>query len=62
MCSTKIFLAVIFNEIKCHVNTFLGLVGDASLASPLCPQLRLSLITLCSSSPKMLGTPGLELE
>jgi len=27
MCSTKIFLAMILNEIKCHVNTFLGLVG-----------------------------------
>jgi len=35
MCSTKLYLAMIFNEIKCHVNTFLGLVGgDASLASP----------------------------
>ena len=31
---------MIFNEIKCHVNTFLGLVGgDASPASPLCPRL-----------------------
>ena len=27
MCSTKIFLAMIFNEIKCHVNTSLGVVG-----------------------------------
>ena len=27
MCSTKIFLAMIFNEIKCHVNTSLVLVG-----------------------------------
>jgi len=28
-------LAMLFNEIKCHVNTSLGLVGgDASLASP----------------------------
>jgi len=27
MCSTKIFLAMIFNEIECHVNTSLGLVG-----------------------------------
>ena len=27
MCRTKIFLAMIFNEIKCHVNTSLGLVG-----------------------------------
>jgi len=26
MCSTKIFLAMIFNEFKCHVNTTLGLV------------------------------------
>ena len=25
---------MIFNEIKCHVNTSLGLVGDASPASP----------------------------
>jgi len=38
MCSTKIFLAMIFCEIKRHVNTFLGL-GDASPASPLCPRL-----------------------
>jgi len=30
MCSTKLYLAMIFNEIKCHVNTFFGLVGDAS--------------------------------
>jgi len=31
----KSILAMIFNEIKCHVNTTLGLVGrDASLASP----------------------------
>jgi len=27
---------MIFNEIKCHVNTSLGLVGGAS---PLCPRL-----------------------
>jgi len=27
MCSTKIFLAMIFNEIKCHINTSSGLVG-----------------------------------
>jgi len=27
-------LVMIFNEIKCHVSTFLGLVGDASPASP----------------------------
>jgi len=27
MCSTKLNLAMIFNEIKCHVNTSLGLVG-----------------------------------
>jgi len=32
----KNILAMIFNEIKCHVNTFLGLVGgDASPAFPL---------------------------
>jgi len=31
---------MIFDEIKCHVNTSLGLVGgDASPASPLCPRL-----------------------
>jgi len=31
---------MIFNEIKCRVNTSLGLVGDASPASlPLCPRL-----------------------
>jgi len=31
---------MIFNEIKCHFNTCLGLVGgDASPASPLCPRL-----------------------
>jgi len=36
----KNILAMIFNEIKCHVNTTLGLVeGDASPASPLCPRL-----------------------
>jgi len=27
MCSAKTFFAIIFNEIKCHVNTSLGLVG-----------------------------------
>jgi len=27
MYSTKIVLAMIFSEIKCHVNTCLGLVG-----------------------------------
>jgi len=27
MCSAKLFLAMIFNEIKCHVNTSLGLMG-----------------------------------
>jgi len=27
MCSTKLFLAMIFNEIKGHVSTSLGLVG-----------------------------------
>jgi len=26
MCNTKLFLAMIFNETKCHVNTSLGLV------------------------------------
>jgi len=34
MCSTKIFLAIIFNEIECHVNTFLGLVGGKLPYSP----------------------------
>jgi len=27
MCSAKIFFAIIFNEIKCHVNTSFRLVG-----------------------------------
>jgi len=27
MCRTKVFLAMIFNEIKRHVNTSIGLVG-----------------------------------
>ena len=40
MCSTKIFLAMIFNEIKCHVNTFLGLVWGC-IPVPLCPRLYL---------------------
>jgi len=40
MCSTKMFLVMIFNEIKCHVNTFLGLVGEMHpLHPPLCPRL-----------------------
>jgi len=30
---------MIFNEIKCHVNTSLGLVGGASPTSPLSPRL-----------------------
>jgi len=34
MCSTKIFLAMIFNEIKCHVNTSLGLVGGCTPCIP----------------------------
>jgi len=33
MCSAKIFFAIIFNEIKRHVNTSLSLVGGN--ASPL---------------------------
>jgi len=39
MCSTKIFFATIFNEIKFHVKTSLGLVGgDASppVSAPVC--------------------------
>ena len=39
MNSTQKFLAMIFNEIECHVNTCLGLVGAPSPASPLCPRL-----------------------
>jgi len=39
MSSTKIFLAMILNETKCHVNTSLGFVGGASPASPLFPRL-----------------------
>jgi len=33
---------MIFNEIKCHVNTCLGLVGGACIPCipPLCPRLR----------------------
>jgi len=30
---------MIFNEIKCHVNTFLGLVGMHPLHPPLCSRL-----------------------
>jgi len=37
MCTTKIFLAMIFNETKGHVNTFLGMVGGC--IPPLCPRL-----------------------
>jgi len=33
----KSILAMIFNEIKCHVNTSLGLVGE--MHPPLCPRL-----------------------
>jgi len=36
MCSTKIFLATIFNEIKFHVNIFLGLVGRMHPLHPPC--------------------------
>jgi len=36
MCSTKILLMTIFNEIKCHVNNILSLVGECI---PLCPRL-----------------------
>jgi len=40
MCNAKIFFAIIFNEIKCHVNTSLGLVGGMHpLHPPLCPRL-----------------------
>jgi len=40
MCRTKIFLAMIFNEIECHVNTSLGLVGGMHpLHPPLCLRL-----------------------
>ena len=35
MCGRKIFLAMICNEIKCHVNTSLGLMRrDAGDAPP----------------------------
>jgi len=30
---------MIFNEIICHVNTFLGLVGGCIPCIPLCPRL-----------------------
>jgi len=36
MCSTKLYLAMISNEIKCHVNTFLGLVGGCIPCIPPC--------------------------
>jgi len=36
MCRTKIFLVMILNEIKCHVNTSLGLVGGCILCIPPC--------------------------
>jgi len=36
MCSAKKFFAIIFNEIKCHVNTSRSGGGDASSACPLC--------------------------
>jgi len=36
MYSTKIVLAKIFNEIKCHVNTSLGLVGECIPCIPPC--------------------------
>ena len=34
MYCTKIFLAMIFNEIKCHVSTTSSLVGGASPEPP----------------------------
>jgi len=34
MCSAKIFQAMIFNEIKCHVNTSFGLVGGCISCIP----------------------------
>jgi len=37
MCSAEIFLGMVFNEIKCHVNTSLGLVGR--MHPLLCPSL-----------------------
>jgi len=41
---------MIFNEIKCHVNTCLGLVeGNASPASPLCPRLVVTITVICYS-------------
>jgi len=43
VCSSKIFLAMIFNEIECHVNTChvnrSGRRGMHHLHPPLCPQL-----------------------
>jgi len=39
-------LVMIFNEIKCHVNTFFVLVGDASPTYPLCPRLSDGIITI----------------
>jgi len=42
-------LAMLFNEIKCHVNTSLGLVGGMHPvhASPLCPRLSIVRLRWC---------------
>ena len=48
MCSAKLFLAMIFNEIKCHVNTSLGLMGG--MHPPLYPRL-LSGNAFCFKKP-----------
>jgi len=49
MCSTKLNLAMIFNEIKCHVNTSFGLVGGCIPCTPLCPRLVVGLIKKSTS-------------
>jgi len=35
---------MIFNEIKCHVNTSLGLVRGCITCTPLCPRLNTGLV------------------
>jgi len=51
MYSTKIVLAMIFSEIKCHVNTCLGLVGGMHPLHPPCVR-----ACICTGgAPTMIG-------